>query len=45
MIPHIKAELLSPVYIQGAPDEKSRADLLALAEAIAEKHTSDPLIS
>ncbi len=44
MIPHIKAEFIEPVYIQGAPDEKARAGLVALADAIAEKHKTDPLV-
>ncbi len=44
MIPHIKAELLSPVYIQGAPGEKARADLQALADLIATKHSEDSLV-
>nr|WP_319540837.1 FprA family A-type flavoprotein [uncultured Methanospirillum sp.] len=44
MIPHIKAELLSPVYIQGAPGEKARADLQALADLIAAKHHEDSLV-
>jgi len=44
MIPHIKAELLDPVYIQGAPDEKTRGDLQKLADAIAMKHGKDPLV-
>jgi len=44
LIPHIKAELLSPVYIQGAPGEKARADLQALADQIATKHREDSLV-
>ena len=44
MIPHIKAEFLSPVYIQGAPGEKTRADLQALADLIAAKHHEDSLV-
>lgn len=45
LIPHIKAEFLNPVYIKGAPDESARKELVKLADTIAEKHTSDPLIS
>ncbi|MFH0967605.1 MAG: FprA family A-type flavoprotein [Methanobacteriota archaeon] len=45
MIPHIKAELLEPVYIQGAPDEKARGELERLADAIAEKHQNDPFVT
>jgi len=45
MIPHIKAEIIPPVYIQGAPDEKTRDELKRLADTIAEKHASDPLVS
>ncbi len=44
MIPHIKAELLSPVYIQGAPGEQARSDLQALADLIAAKHSEDSLV-
>ena len=44
LIPHIKAELLSPVYIQGAPDEKTRVELQNLADTIATKHREDPLV-
>lgn len=44
LIPHIKAEMIDPVYINGAPDEKSRVDIEKLADMIAEKHTSDPLV-
>ncbi len=44
MIPHLKAELIEPVYIQGAPGEKAQADLRRLADAIAAKHREDPLI-
>lgn len=44
MIPHIKAEILPPVFIQGAPDEKTRDDLIKLADTIAQKHASDPAI-
>lgn len=44
MVPHIKAEVIDPVYINGAPDEKTRVDLEKLAEMIAEKHASDPLV-
>lgn len=44
LIPHIKAELIDPVYVQGAPDEAVRNSLVALADAIAAKHTADPLV-
>lgn len=44
MIPHLKAELIDPVYIQGIPDEKARSDLQALADTIALKHREDPLV-
>jgi len=44
MIPHIKAELLNPVYIQGAPGEQARSDLQALADLIAAKHSEDSLV-
>ncbi|PWR74499.1 MBL fold hydrolase [Methanospirillum lacunae] len=44
MISHIKAELLSPVYIQGAPNEKAQVELQALANSIAEKHSQDTLV-
>lgn len=44
LIPHIKAELLAPVYIQGAPNEKTRGELQSLADLISEKHQSDPFI-
>jgi flavorubredoxin len=44
MIPHIKAELLEPVYIQGAPDEKARVELIKLADTIAQKHNADSLV-
>jgi flavorubredoxin len=44
LIPHIKAEFLSPVYIQGAPGETARKELVKLADTIAEKHAGDPHI-
>jgi flavorubredoxin len=44
LIPHIKAELLSPIYIQGAPGEQARVELQALADMIAMKHQEDPLV-
>lgn len=45
MLTHIKAEILDPVMKEGAPDEKTRQALLALAATIAEKHKSDPNIN
>ncbi|MBN1165885.1 MAG: FprA family A-type flavoprotein [Methanospirillaceae archaeon] len=45
MLTHIKAEILDPVMKEGAPDEKTRQALLALATTIAEKHRTDPDIS
>lgn len=45
LIPHIKAEILNPVYLKGAPGERAREELTALANVIAEKHRQDPLIS
>lgn len=44
LIPHIKAELIEPVYVQGAPNEAVRNSLVALADAIAAKHAADPLV-
>ncbi len=44
LIPHIKAELLTPVYIQGAPGENARKELVILADLIAAKHRDDPLV-
>ena len=44
LIPHLNAELLNPVYITGAPNEKTRQDLDKLANLIAEKHSSDEFI-
>lgn len=43
-IPHIRAELIEPVYIQGAPGEKTRTELIKLADTIAAKHRDDPLV-
>ncbi|HPY60472.1 MAG TPA: FprA family A-type flavoprotein, partial [Methanospirillum sp.] len=44
MIPHIKAEIIPPVYITGVPDEKTREELKKMADTIAQKHSSDPLV-
>ncbi len=44
LTPHVKAELLPPVYQEGMPGEKTRIDLVALADLIAEKHRQDPLV-
>jgi len=44
MIPHIKAEIIPPVYITGVPDEKTREELKKMAYTIAQKHSSDPLV-
>ena len=44
MIPHIKAEIIPPVYILGVPDEKTREDLKKMADTIVLKHSSDPLV-
>lgn len=44
LIPHIKAEMIEPVYIQGAPGEKARTDLNRLADEIATRHREDPLV-
>lgn len=45
LIPHIKAELLPPVYLKGAPGEKTLEELTTLADIIAEKHAQDPNIT
>lgn len=45
LIPHIKAELLPPVYLKGASGENALKELTALADSIAEKHAQDPNIS
>ncbi len=44
MIPHIKAEIIPPVYIKGAPDEKTRKELEQMADIIAHKHSTDSAI-
>ena len=44
MIPHMKVEILDPVYIQGAPDEKAHRELTTLADNIVAKHRDDPLV-
>lgn len=45
LIPHIKAEILPPVYIKGAPGEETRKALQVLADTIAQKHAADPSIA
>ncbi len=45
MIPNIKAEFLPEVYQIGAPGEKTRTDLDALATLIAEKHKTNPQVT
>lgn len=45
LISHMKAEMIPPVYVLGAPDEKARTDLEHLADTIAVKHRNDPAIS
>jgi len=44
MIPHIMAEIIPPVYIKGAPDEKTRKELEQMADIIAHKHSTDSAI-
>ncbi|NLV26418.1 MAG: FprA family A-type flavoprotein [Methanomicrobiales archaeon] len=41
LIPHVKAELLTPVYVKGAPGEEAYNELTILADTIAEKHAQD----
>ncbi|HWQ65745.1 MAG TPA: FprA family A-type flavoprotein [Methanospirillum sp.] len=44
MLPHLKAEFLEPLYIQGAPDEKTHQALEVLADTIALKHKTDSTV-